>query len=155
MGFERDRLPDAVSYFENQGLALKGPGKWKTTRCNFHDGSDSMRVNTSSGAWVCMNCGVKGGDVLAYEMQATGVEFVQAARSMGAWVDDGKLHLAVGRKPSPLSPRAALEVLAFETLIVALMAADMVKGSAPSGEDLKRLHTAVGRIQALAGEFQP
>ncbi len=152
MGFERDRLPDAVSYFENQGLALKGPGKLKTTRCNFHDGSDRMRINTASGAWVCMNCGAKGGDVLAYEMQSTGTEFVQAAQELGAWVDDGRPPATT--KPTSLPPRAALEVLAFETMIVALMAADMVKGNAPAREDLKRLHTAVGRIQALAGEYQ-
>lgn len=153
MGFERDRLPDPVSYFEGVGLTLKGRGPWRTTECRFHDGSDSMRVNTVSGGWICMSCGVKGGDVLAYEIQATGVEFVQAAQELGAWVDDGKPH-QTDRKPKSLSPRAALEALAFETMIVALMAADMVKGNAPSGEDLKRLHTAVGRIQALAGEYQ-
>ena len=64
--FMRDRLPDPVSFFEAEGLTLTGPGKWKTTRCDFHDGSDSMRVNSESGAWRCMNCGAKGGDVLAY-----------------------------------------------------------------------------------------
>jgi hypothetical protein len=33
MGFERDRLPDPMSYFEAEGLRLKGPNssKWKTT----------------------------------------------------------------------------------------------------------------------------
>lgn len=152
MGFERDRLPDAVSYFENQGLALKGPGKWKTTRCNFHDGSDSMRVNTASGAWVCMNCGAKGGDVLAYEMQSTGTEFVQAAQELGAWVDDGRPPATT--KPTSLPPRAALEALAFETLVVALAGADLAKGKPPAPTDLKRLHVAVGRIQALAEEYQ-
>ncbi len=149
MGFERDRLPDAVSYFENQGLALKGPGKWKTTRCNFHDGSDSMRVNTASGAWVCMNCGAKGGDVLAYEMQSTGTEFVQAAQELGAWVDDGRPPATT--KPTSLPPRAALEALAFETLIVALEAGRMLQGHTP---DTKRVTLAAGRIQALAGEYQ-
>ena len=150
MGFERDRLPDPIAYFENQGLTLRGPGKWKTTRCNFHDGSDSMRVNTASGAWVCMSCGVKGGDVLAYEMQATGTEFVQAAQELGAWVDDGKPH-HTNRKPTSLPPRAALEVLAFETLIVAIEAGRMLQGHAP---EMSRLMVAAGRIQAIAGEFQ-
>ena len=152
MGFERDRLPDAVSYFENQGLALKGPGKWKTTRCNFHDGSDSMRVNTASGAWVCMACGVKGGDVLAYEMQSTGAEFIRAAQELEAWVDDGRSPAIV--KPTSLPPRAALEALAFESLVVALAGADLTKGKPLAPTDLKRLHVAVGRIQALAGEYQ-
>ena len=155
MGFERDRLPDPVSYFENQGLALKGPGRWKTTECRFHGGS-SMRVNTASGAFVCMSgCGAKGGDVLAYEMLATGAEFIQAAKTLGAWVDDGRPPHPTRNKPATLSPRAALEVLAFETMVVAIVGADMDKGKPPAPTDLKRLHVAVGRIQALAGEYAP
>ena len=152
MGFERDRLPDAVSYFEAQGLTLRGPGKWKTTRCNFHDGSDSMRINTSSGAWVCMSCGVKGGDVLAYEMQATGTEFVKAAQELGAWIDDGRPPPTT--KPAALPPRAALEALAFESLVVAIAGADVASGKQLTPTDLKRLHRAVGRIQAIAEDYQ-
>ena len=74
MSFDRNQLPDALTYFENRGLTLKGPpsAKWKSTACNFHGGSDSMRVNMASGAWVCMSCDAKGGDVLSYEMQASG-----------------------------------------------------------------------------------
>lgn len=52
--FDRAALPDTESYFEAEGFDLKGPGKWKTTRCDFHGGSDSMRVNTEGGGWVCM-----------------------------------------------------------------------------------------------------
>lgn len=154
MGFERDRLPDAVSYFENQGLTLKGPGKWKTTECRFHGGSDSMRVNTASGAWVCMNCGVKGGDVLSYEMQSTGTEFIQAAKELGAWVDDGKPLPTHTRKPSPLSPRQALEALAFETMVAMLTASDVVNGKPVTPDAMRRLAVAVGRIQAIAEGFQ-
>lgn len=155
MPFNREALPDPTAYFENQGLTLRGPGKWKTTRCNFHDGSDSMRVNTASGAWVCMNCGAKGGDVLAYEMQATGVEFIRAAQELGAWIDDGQPPHPSRNKPATLSPRAALEVLAFETMVVAIVGADMDKGKPPAPTDLKRLHVAVGRIQSLAKGYAP
>ena len=155
MGFNRDMLPDPTAYFEAEGLTLKGPSpsKWKTTRCDFHGGSDSMRVNTASGAFKCMACDVGGGDVLAFEMLATGAEFIDAAKALGAWVDDGK-H-PVNTKPTTLSPRAALEVLALETMIVSLVAADMVKGAVPTGANLKRLHVATGRINHLAGEFAP
>ena len=86
MTFQRENLPEPVSYFESQGHVLNGPGKWKTTNCAFHGGSDSMRVNVHSGAWRCMNCGESGGDVLAYEMKITGKEFVEAAKAIGAWV---------------------------------------------------------------------
>ena len=106
MGFDRTRLPDPATYFESQSLKLTGPrsAKWKTGACQFHGGSDSLRVNVSSGAWVCMACGAKGGDVLAYHMQAHCVEFVDAARQLGAWIDDDKPTPV--QKPAPLPPRA-------------------------------------------------
>ena len=152
MGFERDRLPDAVSYFENEGLTLRGPGKWKTTRCNFHGGSDSMRVNTASGAWVCMACGVKGCDVLSYEMQATGTEFVRAAQELGAWVDDGRPPPTT--KPAALPPRAALAALAHETSLLFIEAARMTRGYVPTPDDIARMGQAAGTIQLIAGDYQ-
>ena len=107
-----DRLPDPASYFESQGLKLTGPrsAKWKTTECAFHGGSDSMRVNVHSGGWVCMACGAKGGDVLAYQMAAHGLEFVDAAKALGAWVDDGRPHTPQrpGFVPSFLTGRTPL-----------------------------------------------
>ena len=152
MGFEREKLPDPVSYFEGIGLTLRGPGKWKTTRCNFHDGSDSMRVNTASGAWVCMACGAKGGDVLAYEMQATGTEFVRAAQELGAWVDDGKPPPTT--KPAALPPRAALAALAHETSLLFIEAARMTKGYVPTPDDIARMGQAAGTIQLIAQDYQ-
>jgi hypothetical protein len=151
MSFNRDNLPDTTDYFESVGLILTGPGKWKTTRCEFHGGSDSMRVNTESGAWVCMACGAKGGDVLAYEMQSTGTEFIQAAKALGAWIDDGKPPTQA--KPTALSPRAALGALAFETLVVAVAAGNVSKGIALSEDDRQRVMVAAGRIQHIAGDF--
>ena len=128
MAFDRTLLPDATGYYEAQGLKLTGPrrAKWKTTTCNFHGGSDSMRVNTSTGAWVCMSCGEKGGDVLAYEIAVTGADFVAAAKAIGAWVDDGKP--CKPEKPTPLSPRAALSAMAFEATLTAIAAGNIAKG---------------------------
>src|SRR5438445_13818377 len=88
--FVRSSLPDPAEYFEGQGLKLVGRGKWRSTRCVFHGGSDSMRINIDSGGFCCMNCGARGGDVLTYAMQAQGLAFTEAARSLGAWVDGGK-----------------------------------------------------------------
>ena len=152
MGFERDRLPDPIAYFENEGLALKGPGKWKTTECRFHGGSDSLRVNTASGAWVCMACGAKGGDVLSYEMQATGTEFVQAAQELGAWVDDGRPPPTT--KPAALPPRAALAALAHETSLLFIEAARMTRGHVPTPDDIARMGQAAGTIQLIAQDYQ-
>jgi hypothetical protein len=153
MPFDRNLLPDATSYFEEQGLKLAGPSraKWKTTQCRFHGGGDSMRVNTASGAWVCMSCGEKGGDVLAYEIAATGADFVEAAKAIGAWVDDGRPHRP--QKPTTLPPRAALEVIGYECNLVAVAAANIAKGVTLTDVDRARVLAAAGRINRIVGEF--
>ena len=153
MTLNRDLLPEPATYFENQGLKLSGPrsAKWKTTECRFHGGSDSMRVNTSTGAWVCMNCDEKGGDVLAYEIASSGMEFVDACKALGAWVDDGKPQTQ--QKPTPLSPRAALSVLAFEATLTAVAAGNIAQGGNLTEADRARLRRAVGRINKIAEVF--
>lgn len=126
MTFDRRNLPEPVGYYEAAGLVFRErKGKWRTTRCEFHGGSDSMRINTDSGAFACMACGASGGDVLSYEMQATGAEFIDAAKALGCWVDDGQP--AVQHKPTPLSPRAALQAIAFEVTLVAIEASEADK----------------------------
>jgi len=154
MGFDRDRLPDPASYYESQGLHLKGPAraKWKTTACLEHGGSDSLRVHTVTGGQCCMACGVKGGDVLAYHMRITGKDFASAARELGAWIDDGKPQRP--QRPTSLPPRAALEVLNMEALIVAIEAARIVRGHIPDEADKARLLLCANRINRIAREFQ-
>lgn len=154
MPFDRNLLPDPVTYFESQGLALKGPrsAKWKTTACNFHGGSDSMRVNVATGAWVCMSCGEKGGDVLAYEIKNGGLEFVDAAKALGCWVDDGRPQSQT--KPTPLSPRLALSVLAFESSLAAIAAANVAHGYALTQIDFDRLLMAANRISNIVEAFK-
>ncbi len=152
MGFDRRNLPDAVGYYESEGLKLTGRGKWRTTECKFHGGSDSMRINTDSGAFACMaGCGARGGDVLVYHMAQHGLEFVEAAKALGAWIDDGRP--TTQHKPSPLSPRQALEVLAVEANLVAIAAANVAHGVVLSQVDLSRVLTASGRITRLVEVF--
>ena len=153
MPFDRSLLPDPGSYFENQGLTLKGPrtAKWMTTTCNFHGGSDSMRVNVATGAWVCMSCGEKGGDVLAYEIKDSGREFGDAAKALGCWVDDGRPQ--VQTKPTPLSPRLALSVMAFESTLAAVAAGNVANGVTLTDADRARLMVAANRINRLVEAF--
>lgn len=153
MSFNRNVLPSPADYFELHGLRLKGPhsAKWKTTNCNFHGGSDSMRVNVATGAWVCMNCHVKGGDVLAYEMTASGRDFVDAAKALGCWVDDGRPP--VQTKPTPLSPRLALSVMAFESTLTAVAAGNVANGVMLTDADRARLMVAANRINRLVEAF--
>ena len=83
--FERGRLPDPLIYFEHQGLRLLGRGAWRSSLCPFHpDCHPSLRINALSGAFRCMACGAKGGDVLAFHRARHGLSFVQAARDLGA-----------------------------------------------------------------------
>ena len=151
MTFDRRNLPDAVSYYESEGLKLTSRGKWRTTECKFHGGSDSMRINTDSGAFACMACGASGGDVLAYEMQATGAEFIDACKALGAWTDDGQP--AVQHKPTPLSPRAALQAIAFEVTLVAIEASRIASGIVPSEADKARVLAASNRITRIMEVF--
>ena len=151
MGFERDRLPDPRDYYENEGLKLSKGSKWVTTACSFHDGSDSMRINLHSGAFVCMaGCGAKGGDVLAYHMAAHCMEFVEAAKALGCWVEDGTPQPT---KPAPFTPRQALEVLCVEANLIAIAAGNVAHGVALSQEDKDRLWLAAGRITRITEVF--
>ena len=152
MTFDRRNLPEPVGYYEAAGLVFRErKGKWRTTRCEFHGGSDSMRINTDSGAFACMACGASGGDVLAYEMQATGAEFIDACKALGAWTDDGQP--AVQHKPTPLSPRAALQAIAFEVTLVAIEASRIASGVVPSEADKARVLAASNRITRIMEVF--
>ena len=155
MSFDRNLLPDPASYYEAQGLRLTGPrsAKWRTTACAFHGGSDSMRVNLRTGGFCCMNCGARGGDVLAYEMAVSGLDFIEAARRLGAWVEDGRPPTSASQRPAPLSPRAALEVLGFEALLVAVAADMLAKGGSLSIIDAERVKTCASRINRIAGYY--
>lgn len=147
MSFDRSALPEPVMYFEAAGLPLQGRGKWRTTRCDFHDGSDSMRVNTESGGWCCMACGVSGGDVIAHLMQSTGADFVQAARTLGAWVEDGKPAPA---RPRRISASDAMQVIGTELNVCVIVVGDAKRGVTPTDGDWQRFLQAAGRVQTIA-----
>jgi hypothetical protein len=149
----RDRLPDPITYFDGQGIQLTGNGPWRTGACRFHGGSDSLRVQVRSGAWCCMACHVKGGDVLSYEIQRHGRGFIEAARSLGAYETDDKPYLGPTR-PSTLAARDALHLLANEVLVATVVIAGIKSGRIPSDEDSKRYIEAAARIDFLASEYR-
>ena len=148
--FVRDQLPEPISYYESQGLAFQQRGKWRTTRCDFHGGSDSMRINTESGAFVCMaGCGARGGDVLAYHMAAHGLPFVEAAKALGAYRDDGKPHRGPAR-PTPIPARDLLQSVAVELMLIAMVLSDALAGKF-NDDDYDRYRDAAGRVIYIAG----
>ena len=149
--FLRENLPDPASYFESEGLKLQGKGKWRTTSCSFHGGSDSMRINTATGAWVCMSCNAKGGDVLAHFIAEHGVDFVTAAKALRAWDDNGspdKPH-----RPKPLPASQAIQVLAFESTLTAVAAGNIAHGVLLTDTDRARLRVAAKRINTISEAF--
>lgn len=151
--FIRDRLPDAIDYFDLEGVPLKGLGRWRTGPCAFHGGSDSLRVNVKTGAWVCMNCRTKGHDVLAYCMQRHGLDFVGAARALGAYVEDGKPHRGPN-KMTTLPPRDAMQLIAVELNVAVVVISDIRSGVIPSDGDWQRFLSSAGCVIALAEEYR-
>ena len=151
--FRRNLLPDPLSFYEAEGLSLTGRGKWRTAACTVHGGSDSMRINTESGAFRCMACGVKGGDVVAYRMEVHCEGFATAARNLGALIDDGK-PLSHHERPRTLSARDAMEVVAFELLVLTMVISSARQGLLPNDADWRRFLEGVGRIDRLAMEFR-
>lgn len=151
MGFDRTRLPEPLAFYEGEGLKLSPKGKWRTAPCAFHGGSDSLRINTASGAFVCMaGCGARGGDVLAYRMAMHGEDFVTAAKALSAWVEDGR---PAPSRPTPISPRDALQLLAHESNLIAVAAGNVAHGVPLSRPDLDRVLKAQGRISRLTELF--
>jgi len=84
--FRRESLPCPSTYFKEQGIKLNGRGTWKTAICPFHDDTQpSLRVNVDKGAFKCMACGAKGGDVLDFHRRLHSLSFKAAAQDLNAW----------------------------------------------------------------------
>lgn len=164
--FIKDQLPDPQAYYEAEGLVFQKGGKqWRTTRCAFHGGSDSMRIHLPSGAFICMACcGARGGDVLAYHMAAHGLSFVEAAKALGAWREgtgNGLHHTASREAPErperpernrPAQPtaRAIMSLVHSELMLCAIFISDALRGKSISEEDAARFREAAARIQFAA-----
>lgn len=89
--FSRKALPSSITYYQSQGLTLKGTGAWRDALCPFHkDTKPSLRINVEKGAYRCMACGARGGDVLAFHMHKHGLNFVEACKQLGAWMEVAK-----------------------------------------------------------------
>ncbi len=85
--FSRKALPDAIQYYEKQDIQLKGGGQWRDAVCPFHaDTNPSLRINIERGAYRCMVCGARGGDVLAFHMHLHSMPFIAACKALGAWI---------------------------------------------------------------------
>lgn len=85
--FSRKALPEPIQYYQSQNIELKGHGQWRDAICPFHnDTNPSLRVNIERGAYRCMVCGARGGDVLAFHMHLHSMPFIAACKALGAWI---------------------------------------------------------------------
>jgi hypothetical protein len=86
--FRRDLLPDPFSYYEHHLARVVRRDQWAAACCPFHeDKNPSLSVNLLHGGFKCHGCGASGGDVLAFHMRLTGMDFIDAAKALGAWRD--------------------------------------------------------------------
>lgn len=84
--FHKDRLPNPLEYFEQNGFPLVGQGEWRSAICPFHgDTKPSLRVRIETGAFRCLACGEKGGDLLAFHQKRFGMSFKDACIALGVW----------------------------------------------------------------------
>lgn len=147
MTFDASRLPDALSFFDAEGIDLQGRGTWRTGPCVFHGGSDSLRVNVKTGRWVCMaGCGARG-DLIAYHQAVHGGDFVDTCKALGAWVEDGRP--VPRQRRIPFSARDALEVAAFEIHLAAVAAGNLATGIELDRQDRERLSLTASRLHTI------
>lgn len=84
--FRRSLLPPPGLYYRREGLKLIGRGEWRSTLCTFHrDRNPSLSVHMLTGGFICHACYAKGGNVLDFHMLRHNLDFVAAAKELGAW----------------------------------------------------------------------
>ena len=84
--FDRDSLPDPLSYYRGELGRLRGTGQWRQACCCFHDDHrPSLSLNIRNGAFRCFACNAKGGSLIDFYMLRYHVDFKQAAKDLGAW----------------------------------------------------------------------
>lgn len=151
----RELIPDALAYCDRAGLPLIPPkGKWRGTRCDLCGASKALRINTESNGWCCMACLTKGGDMLALHMRLLNLDFVSAARDLGAYVDDDTPHRAPV-EATTLSARDAMAVIALKLYVITGVISGIRRGVIPSDADWEQFLVAAGHIIWLESEYAP
>jgi hypothetical protein len=82
-------------------------------------------------------------------MAAHGLPFVEAAKALGAYRDDGKPHHGPAR-PTPIPARDLLQSVAGELMVCAMVLSDALTGKF-NDDDYDRYRDAAGRVIYVAG----
>ncbi len=77
-------LPPAEQYYRSRlGKLARGNGGWFYACCPFHeDAHPSLAVNLVHGGFGCHACGVKGGNIAAFEAALSGISYGEALRRL-------------------------------------------------------------------------
>lgn len=120
-----------------------GPGRWLAL-CPAHDDrKPSLSIKETADGIVLVRCW--SGCTAAEVVSAAGLD-------MADLFPEKPTDARRERRPFPAAD--VLRALSFETMIVAVAAADMSKGKTLKPVDLERLGLAASRIRAAAEEFQ-
>ena len=91
--FNRALLPTPLAVLSQLGIRPGKPnqgGYWKLC-CPFHKNgkelNPSLNLHHLNGHYRCHACGAKGGDIVSFYMQITGLGFVDTCITLGAWED--------------------------------------------------------------------
>lgn len=125
MPLARHLLPDPETFYVSEVQRLEGRGQWRTGDCPWH-GGHSLAVNVESGGFCCRNCGVKGGDPLAFLMLRDGIDFEAAARVLGAWEEAPSRHGAA--RPRGLSAADRIVLVRPALMTAHLVMSDLRRG---------------------------
>jgi len=124
----------------------RGTDQW-SARCPAHDDKGpSLSIKELPDGVVLLHCfaGCEVAEVLA----AVGLDIAALFPPKPV----GDYTITKTKKPRLLTASQALEILAFESLICAMVTADACHGEAISDTDKTRALQAVGRIQSIVAE---
>ena len=80
----RSGMLSVETYLDREGLDWKKSGAAALLRCPFHDDTrPSLLLNLADGHYRCLACGERGGDLIAFHRQRTGLGFAEAVRELG------------------------------------------------------------------------
>ncbi len=147
-----ENLPDSIAYYESLGHVFSSKGEWMTTNCEFHGGSDSMRIHRTSGSFKCMNCGIHGGGIISYHMQRFQVDYLQACKELG--VNLGGSNNRPPDRPKPLPAARAIELMSMEARIVWMLLTKIKTGKKLEGHEIESLRTSTLQIVRIAEIYE-
>lgn len=82
----QNAIPAPEAFYQRQFPGLRARGVWALVRCVFHaDKNPSLSINLEQGYFICFACGAKGGGIIDFHIQRTGLPFKEAVRELEGW----------------------------------------------------------------------